>query len=301
MTDKQNLREARVTVIGLGIEGVDLVRFLAGEGARVTVSDRRSPEELRDALQAIAGFDVRLSLGANRVEDATSADTVFVSQGVPSDNPAVAAAIEAGVPIGTMLGLFLDRCPAPVAGITGSAGKTTTTALVGEMCRAQGLDYVVGGNIVTYLNVEADTLKDVAMRSIVDGEPVWFGCDVGKMMQRQLGLWDKRMFEFDALYDTEFSLDKAGRLDYHDTLMTHAMLFTGVDVADGKPRRWRVENSWGEENGLKGFFVMNDNWFADYTFEIAARRSYLPQALQDALAQEPIVLPAWDPMGALAR
>ncbi|MEX2372335.1 MAG: UDP-N-acetylmuramoyl-L-alanine--D-glutamate ligase, partial [Dehalococcoidia bacterium] len=112
-----------MTVIGLGIEGVDLVRFLAGEGARVTVSDRRSAEELREALSAIADTGARLSLGANRAEDARSAEAVFVSQGVPSDNPAVAAALEAGKPISTMLGLFLDRCPAPVTGITGSAGK----------------------------------------------------------------------------------------------------------------------------------------------------------------------------------
>ena len=136
-----------MTVIGLGIEGIDLVRFLAAEGAHVTVSDRRAPEELRDALAAIAEFDVRLSLGANRAEDATSADMVFVSQGVPSDNPAVAAAAGASVPISTMLGLFLERCPAPVTGITGSAGKTTTTALVGAMCDAAGLDHVIGGNI----------------------------------------------------------------------------------------------------------------------------------------------------------
>ncbi len=82
--------------------------------------------------------------------------------------------------------------------------------------------------------------------------------------------------------------------------MTHAMLFTGVDVVDGVCRRWRVENSWGDESGQKGFFVMNDSWFDEHMFEIAARRSALPAELQGALDQEPIVLPAWDPMGALA-
>ena len=78
------------------------------------------------------------------------------------------------------------------------------------------------------------------------------------------------------------------------------MLFTGVDVVNGKPRRWRVENSWGEENGRKGFYVMNDSWFDEHMFEIAARRSALPEELQEALELEPIVLPAWDPMGSLA-
>jgi bleomycin hydrolase len=83
--------------------------------------------------------------------------------------------------------------------------------------------------------------------------------------------------------------------------MTHAMLFTGVDVLDGATRRWRVENSWGNENGIEGFYTMNDSWFDEYVFEIACRRDLLPEALQQALSAEPIVLPAWDPMGALAR
>ena len=103
----------------------------------------------------------------------------------------------------------------------------------------------------------------------------------------------------------DLALDKADRLLHHDTMMTHAMLFTGVDVVAGPdgvdvPRRWRVENSWGGEKADKGFWTMNDNWFGEHVFEIAVRRSELPAQLQPALDQEPIVLPAWDPMGALA-
>ena len=143
----QNLREARVTVMGLGIEGIDLVRFLSEEGAHVTVSDARPPEQLTAALAAIEDCDATLSLGANRVEDAVSAEALFVSQGVPNNLPALRAAEAAGVPVSSMLGLFLERCPAPVTGITGSAGKTTTTALVGAMLESAGLDHVVGGNI----------------------------------------------------------------------------------------------------------------------------------------------------------
>jgi bleomycin hydrolase len=172
---------------------------------------------------------------------------------------------------------------------------------LGRTYTVEYLGNVVGGKIVTYLNVDIELMKELTQRAIVGGEPVWFGCDVGKMMRRDLGIWDSDLFELDDLYDTTFSLSKAERLIYHETLMTHAMLFTGVDVVDGKARRWRVENSWGEENGQKGFFVMNDNWFGEYTFEIAARRDQLPADLQDALALEPLVLPAWDPMGALAR
>lgn len=175
------------------------------------------------------------------------------------------------------------------------------TSPFGRTFTVEYLGNIVGGEIVKYLNVEIDLIKRLAREAIVGGEPVWFGCDVGKQMQRELGLWDVRMFEYDNVYDTSFALDKAARLEYHETLMTHAMLFTGVDVVDGTARRWRVENSWGADNGDKGYFTMNDNWFAEYTFEIAARRSDLPPALQAALDSEPIVLPAWDPMGALAR
>lgn len=147
MPNPQNLRGARVTVIGLGIEGIDLVRFLAAEGARVTVSDMRPAAQLRDALLAIADSNATPSLGANRVEDVIEADAVFVSQGVPSTLPALVAARERGVPLSSMLELFLERCPAPVTGITGSSGKTTTTSLTGAMLEASGQDYVVGGNI----------------------------------------------------------------------------------------------------------------------------------------------------------
>lgn len=151
MTPIPNLRGARVTVVGLGIEGIDLVRHLTSEGASVTVSDSRPPSELVDQLAAIAEIVDRgaatLSLGANRPADTATADYVFASQGVPAALPALRAAREAGVPISSMAQLFLERCPAPVAGITGSAGKTTTTALVGAMLAAGGIDHVVGGNI----------------------------------------------------------------------------------------------------------------------------------------------------------
>lgn len=171
-------------------------------------------------------------------------------------------------------------------------GRTYTVDCLGN---------VVGGKRVTYLNVPIDLMKKLAMDAIVGGEPVWFGCDVGKMMQRKLGIWDANLFEYDRVYRTTFELNKADRLVYHASLMTHAMLFTGVDVVNGQPRRWRVENSWGEDDGRKGFYVMNDSWFDEYVFEIAARKSALPAEMQAALDMEPVVLPAWDPMGALAR
>jgi len=164
------------------------------------------------------------------------------------------------------------------------------------------LGNVVGGQRVIYLNVPMEEMKAIAAQTIVDGEPVWFGCDVGKMMRRDQGIWDRNLYDFEGVYDTTFGLTKEDRLNHRETFMTHAMLFTGVDMVGDRPRRWRVENSWGEEeSGRKGFYVMNDNWFDEHMFEIAAHRSRLSPELQTVLETEPIVLPPWDPMGALAR
>ncbi|HTW04929.1 MAG TPA: C1 family peptidase [Streptosporangiaceae bacterium] len=171
----------------------------------------------------------------------------------------------------------------------------------GRTFTVQYLGNVLGAPPVTYLNVDMSLLKDIAARSLQAGEPVWFGCDVGKMMSNEYGVWDADLYDLPSVYDTSFTLDKADRLVFHETLMTHAMLFTGVDLLDGVPRRWRVENSWGSDKGKDGFYTMNDSWFDEYVFEIAARRDALPEELRAALAAEPIVLPAWDPMGSLAR
>jgi bleomycin hydrolase len=172
------------------------------------------------------------------------------------------------------------------------AGRTFTVQYLGN---------VLGAPPVTYLNVDMSLIKDIAARTLQQGEPVWFGCDVGKMMSNEYGVWDARLYDLASVYDTAFTLGKADRLVYHETQMTHAMLFTGVDVVDGATRKWRVENSWGSDKGKDGFYTMNDSWFDEYVFEIAARRDAIPEELRRALDDEPIVLPAWDPMGSLAR
>ena len=163
------------------------------------------------------------------------------------------------------------------------------------------LGNIVGGPRVTYLNVDISLIKRLAMETIVAGEPVWFGCDVAKMMRRDIGIWDASLFDLGPVYDATFDLSKADRLVYSDSAMTHAMLFTGVDVVDDAPRRWRVENSWGDKDADQGFYTMNDSWFDEYVFEIAVRKDLLSPELLAAFDAEPIVLPAWDPMGALAQ
>jgi UDP-N-acetylmuramoylalanine--D-glutamate ligase len=139
--------DKRVTVVGLGIEGVDLARYLSRRGAQVTVSDSKPRESLARRADEAAALGVRLALGANQTTDIAEADAVFVSQGVPLDLPAVEGARKRGVPLYSMTGLFMKLCPGPICGITGSSGKTTTTALVGEMFVADERPVFVGGNI----------------------------------------------------------------------------------------------------------------------------------------------------------
>lgn len=145
--NRESLVNKSVTVLGLGIEGVDLVRYLAAQGASVTVSDLRSPEQLSRRIQELDGLPVRFSLGAHDEQDITTADQVFVSQGVPLTLPALEHARERGIPVGSMTKLFMELCPGTVVGITGSSGKTTTTALVDAMFESSGRRHVVGGNI----------------------------------------------------------------------------------------------------------------------------------------------------------
>jgi len=162
------------------------------------------------------------------------------------------------------------------------------------------LQNVAGGPPVVYLNVPSKEMKGITQKLLEDGMPVWMGCDVGKGMDRKRGLWDAELFDVGGLYGVEYGMDKADRLRHNQTMMTHAMLFTGVDVVNGRPRRWRVENSWGQDTGQKGYYTMNDSWYDQYMFEIAAPISYLNEKMQAGLETEPVVLPAWDPMGSLA-
>ena len=170
-----------------------------------------------------------------------------------------------------------------------------------KMYTVQYLGNVVGGHIVRYLNVPIEVMKKTASDMVKDGRPVWFGADAGKESSRELGVFDPEIYDYGSLYGMELKLDKAERLDYGYSRMTHAMVFTGVDIdEDDKPRRWRVENSWGTGVGDKGFYTMSDSWFDEYSYEVMVDKKYLSEELLKVLDTEPIVLKPWDPMGALA-
>ena len=162
------------------------------------------------------------------------------------------------------------------------------------------LGNVVEGAPILYLNVPINEMKDAAIKSLKDNEPIWHGCDVGKSFHRDLGIMDTQLYDLDLIYDVPFKTTKEMRMNYGESQMTHAMLFTGVNLIDDKPTKWRVENSWGDKVGKKGYFIMTDEWFDEYMFEIAVNKKYLPKKMLKLLDMKPIELEPWDPLGALA-
>ncbi|MBC1723650.1 aminopeptidase C [Listeria seeligeri] len=162
------------------------------------------------------------------------------------------------------------------------------------------LGNIVGGAPIKYLNVEMDVLKKAAVEQIKDGETVWFGCDVGQLSERSSGIMDTDIFLTNQTFGFKTKMTKAERLDYKHSMLTHAMVLTGINVADGKVNRWKVENSWGEAIGNKGYFVASDAWMDEFTFQVVVQKKYLSEELLNAFNQEPIALKPWDPMGSLA-
>ncbi|MGF2162442.1 aminopeptidase C [Enterococcus avium] len=162
------------------------------------------------------------------------------------------------------------------------------------------LGNVVDGKQVKYLNLEMEDFKALAVKQLEQGESVWFGCDVGQSSTRDSGIMALDAYDVEDLFDVDLTMTNAERLDYGESLMTHAMVLTGVDLIDGQAKKWKVENSWGEKVGEKGFFVMSDEWMDEYTYQIVVRKEFLTPEQLAAFEAEPTVLAPWDPMGALA-
>ena len=163
------------------------------------------------------------------------------------------------------------------------------------------LGNVVEGQIIKYLNVDIKELKKSAMQSIKNNEAVWFGCDVGKRFSREHGVLDMGLFDYENVFQTPFKMNKQTRLEYGDSEMTHAMLLTGVDVKKRNSTKWKIENSWGTKSGNKGYMMMTDEWFDEYTYEVVVDKKYLNKKLLKYLDMKPVALSPWDPMGALAK
>ena len=163
------------------------------------------------------------------------------------------------------------------------------------------LGNIENGKPIEYVNTSIDNLKEAAIQMIKSNIPVFFGSDVGKFEDTQIGLLDVESWDYNLGFGIDMKLTKKQRLLTGSSQMTHAMVLTGVHLIDGKPIRWKVENSWGEYGNHKGYFIMSDKWFDEYVFQIVTNETFTKKKLVDIWkSKEYKVLPYYDPMGALA-
>lgn len=154
------------------------------------------------------------------------------------------------------------------------------------------------GNGIGYVNTKINTMKCVAIKMIKANKPVFFGSDVGQFSNSALGVMDTELYDYALGFNLSLNMTKAERIRVGSSAMTHAMVLTGVDLdSDGKPLKWRVENSWGKDAGQEGYFLMTDKWFDEYVYQVVCHFSDAPKALVDVFkGGDAIVLKAWDPM-----
>ena len=147
---------------------------------------------------------------------------------------------------------------------------------------------VVGGDPVTFFDVPTAELRKAVVSSLKGGEIVWFASEVGAKSLRKEGIMSPSLIRADLLFDIKDKLSKGEQLDYHSTYCSHAMAFTGVNLIGNKPNRYKIENSWGKDNGDGGFFVCDGAWFDSYVYQVLVRKKYLPEELVKQYEASPI-------------
>ena len=156
--------------------------------------------------------------------------------------------------------------------------------------------HVYDGQNWVYLNLPIEKIKEMAIASIKDNTALYFSCDVGKFLDRKRGIADIGNFDYESLMGVTFDMDKKQRILTHASGSTHAMTLIAVDLKDGNPRKWMVENSWGATSGYKGNIIMTDEWFNEYMFRLVVEKKYVPADVMALMNQKPVMLPSWDPM-----
>lgn len=162
------------------------------------------------------------------------------------------------------------------------------------------LNNVVEGKLIKHLNLPMERIKELVEKQIDDNNIVWFGSDVSFYRNRKTGLWDDLSFDYVSAFNIDYKFNKEDMLDFHASVMNHAMCLTGYNKKDGKTNRYKVENSWGEDVGNKGYFIMSSSWFDSFVYQAVILKKYLNEEEIDAYNKEPVVLDPWDPMGTLA-
>ena len=163
------------------------------------------------------------------------------------------------------------------------------------------LGNVVESEPVKYLNLPIEKMKAGVQAQLEDGHPVWFGSDCRPFSVRSGGLFDRGSSQIEKLYDIHYNFSKGDRLEYGDSAMNHAMVFQGVNLNQNKePDRWRIENSWGKDAGVEGYYVCSDAWFDEFVYQAVINKKYLDAEDVALWEQTPDELEPWDPLGSLA-
>ncbi len=162
------------------------------------------------------------------------------------------------------------------------------------------LGNVVEGKPINHLNLPMERIKELIIKQLKAGYPVWFGSDVSFYRNREHFAWDDKSMDYRSLFGFDIDFDKADMLDYWHSAMNHAMVIVGVNEKDGVPNRWKIENSWGSEVGKKGYYAMSASWFDKFVYQAVIRKEFLSEEERKACLEEPTHLRPWDPMGTLA-
>lgn len=145
-----------------------------------------------------------------------------------------------------------------------------------------------------FINVSMDDIRQAVLQAVLSDDPVWFGADVGPQRDTKSGIMNANLYKFDDIYGIESKFTKAERMLYQTEATNHAMVFCGVDLVEDKPLKWKVENSWGADAGMKGYFAMYDNWFDGYVIQAIVHKKYLPERILKVLDEKPLVIEEWE-------
>ncbi|HHI03354.1 MAG TPA: aminopeptidase [candidate division Zixibacteria bacterium] len=157
------------------------------------------------------------------------------------------------------------------------------------------------GEDFDHVNVEIERLKEIAKASILDNQPLYFSSDVGKDQNSDLGMMAENLYDYGTLFGIDLDMSKEDMALYLHSSSNHGMSLIGVDIIDGKPVKWLVENSWGDEKGSDGLWTMYDDWFDNYVFYIIARKKYVPRNILKLFDKDPIIIPPWDPIASFIK
>ena len=158
--------------------------------------------------------------------------------------------------------------------------------------------HVYDGQNWKYLNLPVEDIAKLAIASLKDGKKMYSSYDVGKQLDRTSGYLDTENFDYGSLFSTSFNkMNKAERIATFDSGSTHAMTLTAVDLdKDGNPIKWKVENSWGANNGVNGCLIMTNRWFNEYMFRLVVDKKYVPETLLKEFDQKPVMVMPEDPL-----